>query len=139
MEIRPPTDDVTSRRMSRQKAKDTGPEVELRRALRRLSLGYRIELPLPGMPRRRCDVGFIGAKVAVFVGGCFWHSCPVHATVPLRNGDWWIDKLAANVARDRESDERLSAAGWLSIRVWEHEDMATAASRIAEVVRARRQ
>lgn len=67
MENQPPTDDATSRRMSRQKAKNTGPEVELRRELRRLGLGYRIELPLPGMPLRRCDVGFIGAQVAVFV------------------------------------------------------------------------
>ncbi|WP_101639483.1 very short patch repair endonuclease [Brevibacterium aurantiacum] len=124
--------------MSRQKAKNIAPKVELRRELRRLGLGYRIQLPLPGMPRRRCDVGFIGAQVAVFVNGCFWHTCRVHATVPSQNRDWLIDKLAANVTRDHESEERLSAASWLSIRVWEHEDMATAVSRIDEVVRRRR-
>lgn len=102
------------------------------------SHGYRVELPLPGMPRRRCDIGFKGARVAVFVDGCFWHSCPVHATVPVRNREWWKEKLATNVARDRDTDSQLAEAGWMSIRVWEHEDMAAAAQRIAEAVRARR-
>lgn len=138
METRPPTDDATSRRMSRQSAKDTGPEVQLRRELRRLGLGYRIEFPLPGIPRRRCDIAFVGAKVAVFVDGCFWHSCPVHATLPARNAEWWAAKLRANVARDRSSDAHLQELGWLSVRVWEHEVPADAARRLAEVVRQRR-
>lgn len=136
---KPETDHSTSRRMSLQKARDTVPEVSLRRQLRKLGLGYRIELPLPGMPRRRCDIAFIRAKVAVFVDGCFWHSCPIHGTVPARNHDWWAEKLATNVARDRETDERLSAVGWLSVRVWEHEGMNMAARSIAESVRRRRQ
>ena len=135
---KPRTDRPTSRRMSLQKARNTSPEVDLRREIRRLGLGYRIELPLPGMPRRRCDIGFKSARVAVFADGCFWHSCPVHATVPVRNREWWKEKLATNVARDRDTDSRLTAAGWMSIRVWEHEDMAAAAQRIAEAVRARR-
>lgn len=124
--------------MSLQKAKNTSPEVDLRHKIRQLGLGYRVELSLPGMPRRRCDIGFKGARVAVFVDGCFWHSCPVHATEPVRNREWWKEKLATNVARDRDTDSRLSAIGWMSIRVWEHEDMAAAAQRIAEAVRARR-
>lgn len=138
METRPPTDEATSRRMSRQIAKDTGPEVELRRQLRRLGLGYRIEFPLPGIPRRRCDIAFVGAKVAVFVDGCFWHSCPIHATLPVRNGEWWAAKLEANVSRDRDTDVRLRELGWLSVRVWEHEVPAEAARRIAQVVLQRR-
>ena len=124
--------------MSLQKVTNTTPEVDLRREIRKLGLGYRVELLLPGMPRRRCDIGFRRARVAVFVDGCFWHSCPVHATVPVRNREWWKEKLATNVARDRDTDRRLTAAGWMSIRVWEHEDMAAAAQRIAEAVRARR-
>ena len=132
------TDRSTSKRMSLQKARNTTPEVDLRREIRWLGHGYRVELPLPGMPRRRCDIGFKGARVAVFVDGCFWHSCPVHATVPVRNREWWKEKLATNVARDRDTDSRLSAAGWMSTRVWEHEDMAAAAQRIAEAVHARR-
>jgi len=135
---KPRTDSSTSRRMSRQKARNTTPEVGLRREIRWLGLGYRVELTLPGMPRRRCDIGFKGARVAVFVDGCFWHACPVHATAPVRNREWWKEKLATNVARDRDTDSRLSAAGWMSTRVWEHEDMAAAAQRIAEAVHARR-
>lgn len=106
-------DSSTSRRMSRQKVRKTAPEVALRRGIRNLSLGYRIELPLPDVPRRHCDIAFIGAKVGVFVDGYFWHSCPIHTTIPSRNSEWWVAKLAANVARDRDSDERLSAAGWI--------------------------
>ena len=135
---KPRTDRSTSRRMSLQKVTNTTPEVDLCREIRKLGLGYRVELPLPGMPRRRCDIGFRRARAAVFVDGCFWHSCPVHATVPVRNCDWWKEKLATNVARDRDTDSRLTAAGWISIRVWEHDDMAAAAQRIAEAVRARR-
>lgn len=69
------TDRFTSRRMSCQKVRNTAPEVELRRNLRNLGLGHRIELPLPGTPRWRCDIAFTGANGTAFVEGCFWHSC----------------------------------------------------------------
>lgn len=88
--------------------------------------------------RRRADVVFTKEKVAVYVDGCFWHSCPEHATVPKSNRDWWVDKLAANVRRDRDTDERLRAAGWEVIRVWEHADPSEAADAIEQVVRSRR-
>lgn len=103
-----------------------------------LGLRYRVEAPLAGMPRRRADVLFRGSRVAVFVDGCFWHSCPEHATVPVANGSWWATKLAGNAARDRDTDARLAEQGWLSVRVWEHEDMAIAASAIRHIVRSRR-
>jgi hypothetical protein len=48
----------------------------------------------------------------VYVDGCFWHSCPEHATVPKNNREWWVEKLAANVARDRDTDRQLREAGW---------------------------
>lgn len=81
---------------------------------------------------------FRSARVAVYVDGCFWHRCPEHATSPRANSEWWADKLAANVRRDRDTDARLTEAGWLVIRVWEHEDATEAAARIEEAVRARR-
>ncbi len=81
---------------------------------------------------------FRSARVAVYVDGCFWHQCPEHATSPRANSEWSADKLAANVRRDRDTDARLAEAGWLVIRIWEHEDMAEAAARIEEAVRARR-
>lgn len=133
-----PSDEVTRARMARQRRRDTVPEVALRRALREEGLGYRVERPLPGMPRRRCDVMFVSARVAVFVDGCFWHRCPVHGTIPARNHGWWEAKLAKNVERDRTTDQHLGDIGWLSIRVWEHADMLHEASAIASEVRKHR-
>lgn len=107
----------------------------LRRALFARGLRYRLDrAPIRGM-RRRADIVFGPAKVAVYVDGCFWHSCPEHATVPKNNREWWIAKLAANVARDRDTDRQLSEAGWRVIRVWEHEDMEAAAGRVMRAVR----
>lgn len=121
--------------MERQARRDTTAELAVRRAVWRLGLRYRVDLaPLRG--RRRADLVFSRAKVAVYVDGCFWHRCPDHASTPKANREWWTAKLEANVARDRDTDARLSGAGWSVIRVWEHEDPAVAAVRIAAVVRA---
>lgn len=73
----------------------------------------------------------------MFVDGCFWHRCPHHATTPARNRAWWQEKLAANVARDRDTDRRLRAEGWLVLRFWEHEDPSEAARTILQAVRER--
>lgn len=83
------------------------------------------------------DILFVGARVAVFVDGCFWHGCPSHATWPKRNADWWRSKIEGNVARDADTDERLGREGWLVLRVWEHEDPDVAADRVERAVRSR--
>ena len=125
-------------RMQGQRRRDTAPEVALRRRLHALGLRFRVDLaPLPGV-RRRADVVFGPARVAVFVDGCFWHSCPDHATKPKSNAAWWRDKLTSNVRRDRDTDERLADNGWLPFRVWEHDDPERAARRILALVVARR-
>jgi DNA mismatch endonuclease (patch repair protein) len=80
--------------------------------------------------RRRADIVFPTRKVAVLVDGCFWHSCPEHATRPKRNAEWWAEKLARNVARDRETDMLLAEAGWTVVRIWEHEMPTEAADRV---------
>ncbi len=109
--------------MQQQGRRDTAPELALRRELWRRGLRYRVDVaPIRG--RRRADVVFTRAKVAVYVDGCFWHRCPLHATTPRSNQEWWTAKLDANVARDRATDEELSAAGWTVVRVWEHEELA---------------
>ena len=96
--------------MERQVRRDTKPELALRGAVWRLGLRYRVDVaPIPG--RRRADLVFTRAKVAVYVDGCFWHSCPSACTVPKANRDWWVAKLQANVARDRDTDARLAAQG----------------------------
>lgn len=127
----------TSARMSQQATRDTGPELLLRRELHRLGLRYRVDHALPGMPRRRADVLFTRAKVAVFVDGCFWHGCPQHKTAPATNAAWWSAKLARNIERDRDTDGHLSSLGWTVLRVWEHENMQQGAADIERVVRSR--
>jgi DNA mismatch endonuclease (patch repair protein) len=135
---RPPASSETAlRRMKTQRRRDTTPELALRRELHRRGLRYRLEVDLLGDSRRRCDIVFPRSKVACFVDGCFWHSCPDHGTVPKSNRDWWIEKLDNNVTRDRDTDERLAKAGWLVIRIWEHEEPAPAADFIERAVRSR--
>jgi DNA mismatch endonuclease (patch repair protein) len=122
--------------MSRQRRRDTEPEVAIRRLLHARGLRFRVALPIPGMSRRSMDVAFTRARVAVFVDGCFWHSCPVHRTSPAANAAWWSAKLETNQARDLATNAHLTALGWRVIRIWEHEDPASAAARIAEAVSA---
>jgi DNA mismatch endonuclease (patch repair protein) len=81
---------------------------------------------------------FSSARVAVFLDGCFWHGCPEHHTVAATNASFWAEKVLTNRARDRDTDRKLADAGWTSIRVWEHEDPAQAASKIHKIVDERR-
>lgn len=123
--------------MRRVRQKNTSAESALRRELYALGLRYRIQVPVLANPRRVADVTFLGARVVVFVDGCFWHGCPKHATWPKRNAEFWRNKIVTNQARDRDTDGRLHADGWEVVRVWAHEAPCDAASRIAKLVRAR--
>lgn len=114
--------------------RDTAGELALRSALRAYGLRYRVDAKLPGT-RRRADVAFIRAKVAVFVDGCFWHGCPKHGTWPKTNADWWRQKIIGNQQRDRDTDHMLSAQGWTVLRFWEHTDPFAAARRVAQVLK----
>ncbi|AVP70810.1 very short patch repair endonuclease [Prescottella equi] len=132
----PSTDPLTSARMRAQRRRDTAPEVALRRELHRRGARFFVDrAPLRGL-RRRADLVFPRRRVAVYVDGCFWHSCPQHATSPKNNAQWWADKLAANVVRDRDTDTRLADAGWTVVRIWEHEDPTEAADRVQAALRA---
>lgn len=132
----PLTDARTSFRMSRQRRRDTDAEMMLRRLLHARGLRYRVDRPLPGMPRRRADLTFSSQRVVVFVDGCFWHGCPEHRTEPKNNGAWWAAKLARNVERDKETDAYLRDRGWTVLRIWEHEDPKRAADRVEAAVRS---
>jgi DNA mismatch endonuclease (patch repair protein) len=123
--------------MRAQRERDTGIEREIRSRLHARGLRFRVHRRLLKGSRREVDVVFPGAKVAVFVDGCFWHGCPEHGTWPRNNADFWRRKIEGNVERDRDTDARLEADGWTVLRVWEHEAPADAAARIADAVERR--
>jgi DNA mismatch endonuclease, patch repair protein len=115
--------------------RETSPERGLRSALHRRGLRFRKNYsPVRGM-RCRVDVVFTGARLAVFVDGCFWHSCPDHRTSPRTNADWWRVKLAANIERDRRNTAALIDAGWTVLRLWEHEPVEGMVDRVVGVLR----
>ncbi|HWW05890.1 very short patch repair endonuclease [Collimonas sp.] len=104
--------------MSRIRGKNTGPELKLRRAAWAMGLRYRLHLRVE---RARPDMVFLGARVAVFVDGCFWHCCPLHGVIPKNNRTFWQPKLDRNAKRDVETNKKFIAAGWKVLRFWEHE------------------
>jgi DNA mismatch endonuclease, patch repair protein len=122
--------------MQGQRRRDTAPELALRSLLHRQGLRFRVDDPLPGL-RRRADLVFARARVAVFVDGCFWHGCPDHASWPRANARWWKQKIDMNRVRDGDTDHRLRQAGWIPVRVWEHEDPTDAAALVEAIVRRR--
>lgn len=123
------------RRMATTKRRDTGPELALRSALHRMGLRFFVDRRVLGR-RRRVDIVFPTERVAVFVDGCFWHSCPVHGTIPRRNREWWIEKLDSNRARDADTDQTLRESGWTVMRFFEHEEVALAADAVFSQVMA---
>jgi DNA mismatch endonuclease (patch repair protein) len=134
---RPPSSSAAkSLEMSRLGRRDTRPELAIRSELHRRGLRFRVDrAPLAGL-RSRADIVFGPARVAVYVDGCFWHSCPQHATRPKANAEWWDRKLARNRERDRETDQALAEQGWTVVRIWEHEDPVAAADRVVEALDA---
>lgn len=131
----PASSEATSRVMRRTRRTGTAPELAVRRALHRRGLRYLVDVAPPGTNRRRrVDVLLRGARIALFVDGCFWHSCPEHGQVPKANREWWEVKLRGVVVRDRDTDLQLAAAGWLVVRVWEHDDPEQVADRVVALV-----
>jgi DNA mismatch endonuclease (patch repair protein) len=117
--------------------RDTAPELRLRSALHRAGVRYRVDFPIrpPGSRPIRPDIVFTARRIAVFVDGCFWHGCPLHATTPTTNRAYWEPKLAANRERDLRTRAALESDGWIVLRFWEHEDSREAAQKVLKVVR----
>lgn len=69
----------------------------------------------------RPDFVFAAWRVVVFVDGCFWHSCPKHSTMPQSNRVFWKLKLDNNKQRDLTVTRSLRLAGWIVVRIWEHD------------------
>jgi DNA mismatch endonuclease, patch repair protein len=132
----PPSSESVRRRMSRTKSTETRPERRLRSALHRRGARYRLQQSLLENRRFKADVVFSKPRVVVFIDGCFWHSCPKHASSPKANADWWEAKLQRNRDRDAWANSALVDAGWTVVRVWEHADVEAAADRILEILGA---
>ena len=133
-----PTSPSVTLVMRGNRRRDTRPELRVRSELHRRGLRFRKELAIEANGIRvHADVVFPRARVAVFIDGCYWHSCPEHGTSPRNNVDYWTRKLAGNHERDRRVDAALTASGWCVIRVWEHETPTVAAIAIRAVVESR--
>lgn len=112
------TSAAVSRSMRANKAKDTGPELELRRLLRARGLtGYKTSWKYaPGRP----DVVFPSARVAIFMNGCYWHRCPhCRLRLPKSNRTYWSKKFELNKERDRRKTRELRKLGWTVLIGWE--------------------
>ncbi|MBO3759994.1 very short patch repair endonuclease [Ciceribacter sp. L1K22] len=109
--------EVRSRMMSGIRGKDTRPEMLIRRALHAGGFRYRLhEKRLSGKP----DLVFPRLRAVLFVHGCFWHGHDCHLfRLPSTRTDFWRDKIAGNVERDRRSTEALRDTGWRVGTVWE--------------------
>jgi DNA mismatch endonuclease (patch repair protein) len=86
--------------------------------------------------RRTADIVFTRQRLAVFIDGCYWHSCPVHRSQPVVNADYWAPKLKRNRERDEDTNAQLRAAGWTVIRFWEHDDVLAVAAQIRQAALA---
>lgn len=133
------TKEQTSRNMRSNKAKDTKPELMLRKELWRRGLRYRKNYKLlVGKP----DIVFLRAQIAVFVDGRMWHGYDwEHQKNDFKsNRDYWIPKIEANREHDFEVTQDLIEQGWLVLRFWDFEikqDVATCADKIEQAYRNR--
>lgn len=124
-----------SENMRRIRAKHTGPELLVRKALREMGLGYRLHVrDLPGSP----DIVMHGRHLAIFVHGCFWHQHPGcrRAYIPSTRAEWWEEKFKRNMARDAAAITALKMAGWRVVIIWECEtgNPAQLQKRLAETM-----
>lgn len=124
---------ATRNTMRANRGRDTGPELRVRRRLHGAGLRYRVGTPLPFDRRRRADVYFSRVGLYVFIDGCFWHGCSTHFQLPKTNSAFWADKIGLNRLRDADTNERVRALGFISLRFWEHESAADVVDEIIRV------
>ena len=132
------TSPAVRRSMQGNRSRDTKPELAIRRLLHARGLRYRVCARPVRELRRTADIVFRPYRVAVEVRGCFWHGCPEHYRRPSANGGYWSEKIARNMARDVDTAEQWTAAGWTLVEIWEHESPEAAAARVVSVLAARR-
>ncbi|QLL08640.1 very short patch repair endonuclease [Mycobacterium vicinigordonae] len=125
--------------MAAVKRVNTKPEIALRSMLHKLGYRFRVDFAIRVSGKIiRPDVALTRWKVAIFVDGCFWHMCPQHRTMPATNADFWKQKLEGNAARDKDQNQLLTDAGWLVVRIWEHESLDDAVYEVQRAIDQRR-
>jgi len=106
--------------MSRITGKNTKPELLFRSMLHKAGYRFRFhDKTIPGKP----DVVLKKYKSVIFVHGCFWHrheGCK-NASMPQTRIEFWTDKFAKTVERDKRQQQELKDLSWNVIIVWECE------------------
>lgn len=114
------TPDRRSWLMSRVRAKNTSPEMRVRKAAHASGLRFRLHRKdLPGSP----DLVFPRHRTVVFVHGCFWHrhlNCS-KTSLPKTRPEFWQKKFDTNVERDANAVNALQRMGWSVVVIWECE------------------
>jgi DNA mismatch endonuclease, patch repair protein len=104
--------------MAKVRAKDTCPEMVVRRLVHGMGYRYRLhDQKLPGKP----DLVFPSRRKVIFVHGCFWHkhSCRRGRRSPVANAEYWQRKRERNRVRDKIAVGALRSAGWKVLVIWE--------------------
>ena len=109
--------EIRSYNMSRIKAKNTKPELLVRKFLFANGFRYRLNVKdLPGKP----DIVLPKYKTVIFVNGCFWHGhkgCR-YFVLPKTRTEWWLQKIKGTMQRDKEAEIKLNVLGWRVIKIW---------------------
>ncbi len=83
-------------------------------------------------------IGPSGARIALFLQGCFWHGCPWHCNAG-KLPPFWRAKVEMNRACDELVSETWESAGYRVLQVWEHEwrrDQEAIVKLITQLLRA---
>lgn len=127
------TPEMRSRMMAGIRARNTKPELLIRKGLHCLGLRFLVhDKRLPGKP----DLVFPRWKAAIFVNGCFWHghNCRLFK-LPSTRTDFWRAKINANKERDSAAIQNLEDSRWRALTVWECQIKGRSAHEIESVLR----
>lgn len=107
-----------SKTMAKIRAKNSQPEMLLRKKLWAANIRFRLyRTDLPGKP----DVVIEKYKLVVFVDGDFWHGYEWNTRKPKTNIKFWVAKIERNMQRDRYVNQQLQFLGYTVMRFWEHQ------------------
>ncbi|MCD6406376.1 DUF559 domain-containing protein, partial [Candidatus Aerophobetes bacterium] len=75
------------------------------------------------------DLCFPEKRIAIFVDGCYWHSCPICFEKETRKGVRGYDA---------RTTKKLQQFGWKVIRIWEHEikgDLESCIKKVLDLIK----